>query len=76
MTDDIARRVWEHKSGVVPGFTKKYGVKLLVWYEVHETRESAFIRERQLKKWNRAWKLKLIEDLNRQWRDLTEDILR
>ena len=70
MTDDIGRRVWEHKEGVRPGFTKKYGVKLLVWSEVHDSRESAFIRERQIKKWNRAWKLKLIEQQNPEWRDL------
>jgi putative endonuclease len=75
MTDNLARRVWEHQKGVVPGFTKKYGVKTLVWYELHEAREFAFQRERQLKKWNRAWKLKLIEDKNPQWRDLTGDLI-
>ena len=63
MTDDLARRTWEHRTGVVPGFSRKYGAKTLVWYEVHETRETAFQRERQLKKWNRAWKLKIIEHL-------------
>jgi putative endonuclease len=57
MTDNLARRYWEHHSGAIRGFTTKYGVKILVWYEVHESRESAFQRERQLKKWNRAWKL-------------------
>jgi putative endonuclease len=59
MTDDLAKRVWMHRTGVLAGFTKQYGVKMLVWYEQHETRESAFMRERQLKKWNRAWKLKI-----------------
>ncbi len=59
MTDDLVRRTYEHRIGAVPGFTKRYGVKLLVWYEMHETRESAFARERQLKKWNRTWKLQL-----------------
>jgi putative endonuclease len=54
MTDDLVKRVWIHKEEVLPGFTKDYGVKLLVWYEVHDSRESAFIRERQIKKWNRA----------------------
>ncbi len=73
MTDDLARRAWEHRTGVGPGFTKKYGVKLLVWYEVHETRESAFQRERQIKKWNRAWKLEAIERSNPGWRDLAEE---
>jgi len=52
------------RIGAVPGFTKKYGIKMLVWFEQHETRESAFQRERQLKKWNRAWKLPLIERFN------------
>lgn len=61
MTDDLVRRVWEHRTGAVPGFTRNYGVKMLVWYEQHESRESALVRERQLKKWNRAWKLELIE---------------
>jgi putative endonuclease len=50
MTDNLARRVWEHQSGAIPDFTKKYGVKLLVWYEAHDSRESAFRRERQIKK--------------------------
>jgi putative endonuclease len=74
MTDDLIRRAWEHKIGAVPGFTRKYGVKLLVWYEVHELRESAFQRERQLKRWNRAWKLALIERLNPGWRDLFDEL--
>jgi putative endonuclease len=74
MTDDLARRAWEHRTGVVPGFTRKYGVKTLVWYEVHETRETAFQRERQMKRWNRDWKLELIERFNPSWRDLADDI--
>ena len=75
MTDNLARRVWEHQSGAVPGFTKKYGVKILVWYELHESRETAFQRERQLKKWNRAWKLQLIESRNPTWRDLADELV-
>ena len=75
MTDNLARRVWEHQSGAVPGFTKKYGVKTLVWYELHESRETAFQRERQLKKWNRSWKLELIESLNPTWRDLIYELV-
>ncbi len=75
MTDNLAQRVWMHRVGALAGFTKKYGVKMLVWYEQHETRESAFMRERQLKKWNRAWKLDLIERTNPTWRDLYEDLL-
>jgi putative endonuclease len=58
----------------MPGFTRRYGVKILVWYELHESRESAFIRERQIKKWNRAWKLEMIERMNSQWRDLWDDL--
>ena len=61
MTDDLVRRAWEHRTGTIPGFTREYGIKMLVWFEQHETRESALQRERQLKKWNRAWKLQLIE---------------
>ncbi|MEA3128105.1 MAG: putative endonuclease [Caballeronia sp.] len=74
MTDDLVRRTWEHRNGVVPGFSRKYGVKSLVWYEVHDTREAAFQRERQIKKWNRAWKLELIEKSNLEWRDLGDDL--
>jgi putative endonuclease len=74
MTDDLVRRVWQHRTGLIAGFTKEYGVKALVWYELHETRESAFQRERRLKKWNRAWKLRLIERSNPQWRDLADEV--
>jgi putative endonuclease len=74
MTDGLTRRLWEHQTGSIPGFTKRYGVKTLVWYEVHESRETAFQRERQLKKWNRAWKIQLIEKANPNWRDLTKEL--
>jgi putative endonuclease len=74
MTDDLVRRAWEHRNGVIVGFTQKYGGKTLVWYEQHETRESAFQRERQMKKWNRAWKLQLIERANPDWKDLAPDL--
>ena len=74
MTDDLVKRVWQHRNDVIPGFTQRYGIKTLVWYEVHESRESAFIRERQMKKWNRAWKLELIEKMNPGWRDLWDEI--
>ena len=76
MTDDLPKRMWMHRTGALPGFTKQYGVKMLVWHEQHETRESAFARERQFKKWNRAWKIRLIEQTNPAWRDLYDDILR
>ena len=69
-TNDLARRIWEHKSGAVPGFTKKYGVDRLVWFETHETLEGALIRERQIKRWRRDWKINLIEAQNPHWVDL------
>jgi putative endonuclease len=75
MTDDLVRRIWQHREGIISGFTRKYGVKMLVWYEQHESRESALTRERQMKKWNRAWKLQLVESINPTWRDLWDDIL-
>ena len=71
-TDDLARRVWEHRQKTHKGFTSKYGVDRLVWYEMGETREGAFTRERQIKKWNRAWKIQMIEALNPTWADLYE----
>jgi putative endonuclease len=74
MTDNLVARVWQHRQGIVPGFTKQYGVKTLVWYEQHETRESALLRERQIKKWDRKWKLETIEALNPGWRDLDDDV--
>ena len=73
-TSGIIHRAWEHREGMVPGFTSKYGVKRLVYYEVHDTREEAFRRERAMKKWNRAWKLELIERFNPGWADLAEEL--
>ena len=70
VTSGLMRRVWEHKGGFVEGFTKRYEVNDLVWYEVHESAEAAILREKQIKKWNRAWKIKLIEDANPYWNDL------
>jgi len=72
MTDDLVRRVWQHQTGAIAGFTRKYGVKMLVWYEQHESREVALQRERQMKKWNRAWKVQTIEKFNPQWIDLSD----
>ena len=74
MTDDLVRRVWEHRANVADGFTKQYGIKMLVWFEQHSSRETAFKRERQMKKWNRIWKLREIERANPEWRDLYEEI--
>ncbi len=73
-TDNLAKRVWLHRNAIIPGFSKDYGVKQLVWYEVHDTRESALLRERRMKKWNRKWKLDLIENSNPGWRDLGEKL--
>ena len=75
VTSDLAQRVWQHKNDVVEGFSKAYGVHLLVYYELHEDMESAIIREKRLKKWNREWKLRLIEEKNPDWHDLYESIL-
>lgn len=69
-TVDLARRVWEHKNKLVPGFTRTYGVHRLVWYEVHESHEAALRREKQIKEWKRDWKINLIERENRYWVDL------
>jgi len=74
VTNDLARRVSEHKSGLAEGFTKNYHVHILVYYEEFEDAESAISREKQLKKWNRKWKLELIEKSNPGWKDLSETI--
>lgn len=73
-TSDPVRRIWLHRTGAVPGYSKKYGLKRLVWYEVHGSMEEAALRERRMKKWNRAWKVARIEELNPKWRDLYEDL--
>jgi putative endonuclease len=73
-TDDLARRIWQHQEKAFKGFTAKYGVDRLVWYELGETREGAVLRERQIKKWNRAWKIRLIEAANPTWTDLSETL--
>lgn len=69
-TTDLARRVFEQKAKAVPGFTAKYGVDRLVWFEVHETLEAALVRERQIKEWQQDWKINLIERENPHWLDL------
>ena len=70
VTSDLIRRVWEHRNEFCSGFAKSHKLKLLVYYENHPTMENAICREKQLKKWNRLWKLKLINDFNPEWRDL------
>jgi len=75
VTSDLKKRAWEHKNDQVDGFSKKYGVHDLVYYELHENMVSAITREKQIKKWNRAWKLELIEKENSDWRDLWEETI-
>ena len=75
VTSDLIKRVWEHKNDAVNGFTKQYDVHNLVWYERHETMESAIAREKALKEWRRQWKLRLIEEGNPDWRNLYPEIL-
>lgn len=75
VTSDLVKRIWEHKNDIVEGFTKRYRVHMLVWFELHETMESAIAREKAIKEWKRKWKLDLIEKLNPGWRDLYENLL-
>jgi len=72
VTSNLIQRIWRHKQRLVDGFTKKYRVKSLIHYEVHDTAESAITREKQIKKWKREWKLRLIEENNPDWKDLYE----
>lgn len=74
VTSDLPKRVWEHKTEAVEGFTQKYGVKTLVYYEIFDDAENALRREKRLKKWPREWKMRVIERMNPDWRDLYEDI--
>jgi putative endonuclease len=75
VTSDLIKRIWEHKNDMVQGFTKRYGVHRLVWYELHNSMEVAIVREKRLKEWKRVWKLELIESSNPDWRDLYHTIL-
>jgi putative endonuclease len=75
VTGNLLRRIWTHKNKHVTGFTERYGVEHLVWYEPHLSVESAITREKQIKKWNRRWKMRLIEERNPEWTDLYETIL-
>jgi putative endonuclease len=69
-TNDLVRRVWEHREGIIPGFTKQHGCKMLVWYEPHGSLESARVQEFRMKDWHRQWKIRQIEGLNPDWADL------
>ena len=74
VTSDLPKRVWEYKNKVVEGFTEKYDVDKLVWFEQHENAESAITREKQMKEWKRDWKIKRIAEMNPDWDDLYDDI--
>ena len=74
MTSNLAGRIYIHKNNLLAGFTRRYAVHLLVWYEWAEVFEAAVFREKQLKKWRRAWKIRLIEEMNPTWRDLYDDL--
>ncbi|MBB4121471.1 GIY-YIG nuclease family protein [Martelella radicis] len=75
VTSDLARRLYEHQHGLTPGYTQRYGVKTLVWFEEHDLVTDAINREKTIKKWPRAWKLHLIETSNPQWRDISHHLL-
>jgi putative endonuclease len=75
VTDDLVKRVDQHKDGLVDGFTKKYKIHMLVHYESGSDVNAAILREKQLKKWDRAWKMRIIEEVNPEWRDLYYDLL-
>jgi len=74
VTSDLARRAWEHREGLIDGFTKQYGLKRLVWYERYEDIRDAIQRESNMKHWPRSWKARLILDMNSDWRDLYKDL--
>jgi putative endonuclease len=75
VTSSLKKRVWEHKNNIVWGFTKRYGVHTLVWYELHSSMESAITREKAIKEWKRRWKLELIEKMNPDWLDLYDELI-
>jgi putative endonuclease len=75
VTSDLVKRIWEHKNDLVKGFTKRYKIHNLVWYELHDNMDAAIEREKNMKEWKRAWKVKLIEESNHKWNDLYDSIL-
>jgi putative endonuclease len=75
VTSNLPGRIWQHRNDAVEGFTSRYAVHDLVWFEVHETMESAISREKAIKEWKRAWKINLIESMNPYWRDLFLEIV-
>ena len=74
MTSDLPKRIWEHKSKIIDGFTKKYNLDQLVYYEVFDDADNAIRREKRLKRWNRDWKIQAVEELNPSWEDLYAEI--
>ncbi len=74
VTSDLVKRIWQHKNKIIDGFSKTYHVHNLVYYEIHSEMNEAILREKQLKKWNRQWKINLIEKSNSNWKDLFDDI--
>ncbi|HDQ41149.1 MAG TPA: GIY-YIG nuclease family protein [Desulfonatronum sp.] len=74
VTSDLKKRTWEHKNNQIEGFTNRYGVHVLVWYEQHESMATAIEREKRLKEWKRSWKLEMIEKTNPDWRDLYDEL--
>ncbi|MDQ3188067.1 MAG: GIY-YIG nuclease family protein [Pseudomonadota bacterium] len=75
VTSNLVKRVWEHRSGFVPGFTEKHSVKTLVWYEQHDSIAEAIAREKRIKRWHRDWKVNLIQAMNPEWADLYETLM-
>jgi putative endonuclease len=74
VTSDLPGRIWQHREGIIEGFSERYGCRMLVWFERHETMEPAIVREKRIKEWKRAWKLRLIEERNPRWDDLYETL--
>ena len=75
VTSNLIQRIWQHRSDLIEGFTKKYTVHFLVYYELHEDMPTAILREKQLKKWNRQWKINLIKKFNPTWKDLWQELI-
>ena len=75
VTSDLPKRIWQHRNDQVQGFTRRYRVHCLVWFELHETMESAILREKALKEWRRTWKLQLVQKTNPYWHDLYVEII-
>ncbi len=74
ITSELPQRTWKHKNGIYDGFTKKYGIDKLVYYEIYDDAENAILREKRLKKWNRLWKVRIIGQMNPEWNDLYDSI--